>query len=98
MKNLVFREDVLAWNYMLEDARKLAEERNVKFTKRYIRIGIGMPESTFGKYCAGEGLRTNFRYYMKYCKLMKRDPVKFFENLIKKILQDREEHPDLYDY
>ncbi len=53
MKNLVFREDVLAWNYMLEDARKLAEERNVKFTKRYIRIGIGMPESTFGKYCAG---------------------------------------------
>lgn len=98
MKNLVFREDILAWNYMLEDARKLAEERNAKFTKRYIRIGIGMPESTFGKYCAGEGLRTNFRYYMKYCKLMKRDPVEFFENLIKKILQDREEYPELYDY
>ena len=98
MKNLVFREDVLAWNYMLEDARKLAEERNVKFTKRYIRIGIGMSESTGGKYCAGEGLRTNFRYYMKYCKLMKRDPVEFFENLIKMILQDREEHPELYDY
>ena len=76
MKNLVFREDVLAWNYMLEDARKLAEERNVKFSKRQIRIGIKMPESTFAK----------------------RDPVEFFENLIKKILQDREEHPELYDY
>lgn len=29
MKNLVFREDILAWNYMLEDARKLAEESKV---------------------------------------------------------------------
>ena len=48
MKKLVFREDVLAWNYMLDDARKLAKERNVKFTKRHIRIGIDMPESTFG--------------------------------------------------
>ena len=47
-ENLVFREDVLAWNYMLDDARKLAEERNVKFSKRQIRIGIDMPESTFG--------------------------------------------------
>lgn len=98
MKKLVFREDVLAWNYMLDDARKLAKERKVKFSKRQIRIGINMPSSTFGKYCTGEGLRTNFRCYMKYCKLMERDPVEFFENLIKKILKDREEHPELYDY
>ena len=38
MKKLVFREDVLAWNYMLDDARKLAKERKVKFSKRQLEL------------------------------------------------------------
>ena len=70
-----------------------------KFSKRQIRIGIDNARIYFWKILYRRRLTNKtFRYYMKYCNFMKRDPVEFFENLIKKILQDREEHPELYDY
>ena len=48
-----------------------------------------MPEDTFAKDCTSEGIRINFRFHMKYCKFMKRNPVDFFEGLAKKILANR---------
>lgn len=89
MYKCVFQEEIVAWNYTLEDTTKLAKERRIKLVKDKLELVLICQKTLFAKDCTSEGIRINFRFHMKYCKFMKRNPVDFFEGLAKKILANR---------